>query len=564
MKKGLILGINPCIHGLNYHDPSVCLVDKDGIIFAIEEERLNGIKHSNGLFPTLAVNECIKIAHSLNNQITDICIGHQPQLWENRGFSDATSVLWRDPRLVLSTFIRNASGLNNATCHFYEHHLSHAASAYYFSGFNKALCVVFDGAAEISAASIWLADNGSIQKLDEIPMPNSLGYFYAQATAFIGFQPWNEEGKLMALAPYGHSEVSIEKILDNWFAEDGSDYNVSNLVEGALKNGYFLDLEKSSSLLCEYFSVSDRRPNDPILDFHKNFAYSVQKRVERAVCQYITKWLNFTGSTNLCCSGGLFMNCKMNGIIRDVLPINKIFIQPVSGDAGTAIGASLLRLNEIGHKPTTPLDLSIGLGFTDSEIEYSLQTSSLKYRKSQNIVQDTAKLIADGKIICWFQGRSEIGSRALCHRSILAPPFPTTIANEINARIKHRELWRPFACSILNNNLDGIFVNFNKSQSPFYMIEAFKVKEEWENRFKAVMHPADHTTRPQVINDSASNTLIQAVISEFYKRTGYPMILNTSLNDKGQPIITYPAEAIDFFIKHDVDALVIGSFILEK
>lgn len=559
----MILGINPGVFGLNYHDPSICLLDENEIIFAIEEERLNGIKHSCGIFPHNAVKECCRIAAERGSEITEIAIGHQPKLWQNRNQSE-DFVTSADPRMLLSAKVRQLCNLGKAKVTFYEHHKTHAASAFYCSGFDSALCVVLDGAGELSSASVWLADADGIKKLDEIKMPNSLGYFYAQATAFSGFEPWNEEGKLMALAPYGTSDSTIEKCLHQFFDDDFT-YKVSSLVEPCLSNGFLLDVTKSNSLFTDVFGFPPRKKDEEITKKYMDFAYGVQYYTERAVEQYIRKWLNITGEVNLCGAGGLFMNCKMNGYLRDTLPIDKLFVQPVAGDAGTALGAAFLRRAEMFSKSTIALkDLSLGLAFSNDTILKTLEHRKCNYTYSENIARDTAFMLSEGKIVAWFQGRCELGSRALCHRSILSAPKPISVSDEINARIKHRELWRPFACSMLEEYANEILENYQKSQQPNYMIEAFVVKENWRVEMEAVIHRNDFTTRPQVIRPQGRNKLIHEMLVHFYELTGSPMILNTSFNDKGQPIITTPDQAIDFFDSHDIDALSIGNYILRK
>lgn len=560
--KEFILGLNPGSHGLNYHDPSVCLLDENGIVFAIEEERLNRIRHSCGMFPEKAVEMCRKYADQMGGVIKFIAIGHQPQLWGKRSLPEK-SISSIDMRMILSAKVKSLCSLSNAKVSFFEHHKAHAASAFYCSNFSEALCIVMDGAGETASASAWIANSRGIQKIDEIAMPNSLGYFYAQATSFLGFVPWSEEGKLMALAPYGEIDTDLEEIFRTFFY-DGR-YDLSSVVQPCLSEGYLLDAEISNSLFQDKFKFEYRKTTSEIIDIHRNFAFLVQSYTEKVVESYIRHLLQMTNQTCLCAAGGLFMNCKMNGYLRDNLPIKKLFVQPVSGDAGTALGAAFLQyMSDHNFKSFDLNGLSLGSSYSNEKVLYAIKQYGCHYSYSKNVAQDTAEMLASGKIIAWFQGGSELGCRALCHRSILAPPHPLEISNLINKRIKHRETWRPFACSMLVEFADEILLNYEKSQQPDYMIEAFSVKKEWQHKMDAVIHRRDCSTRPQIIRNQGSTKIMYNMLSHYYKLTGYPMVLNTSLNDKGQPIIQTPEQAVRFFVEHDIDALVIENCILRK
>lgn len=560
--KEYTLGLNPGIDGLNYHDPSVCLLDDNGIVLAIEEERLNGIRHSCGIFPEKSVAMCRKYADQMGGVINNIAIGHQPNLWSQRSLP-AKTVSTVDMRMILAAKIKSLCLLPNSKVSFFEHHKAHAASAFYCSNFSEALCIVMDGAGEMASASAWIANAKGLKKIDEIAMPNSLGYFYAQSTSFLGFVPWSEEGKLMALAPYGKADTHLESILRNFFS-DGI-YNLSSVVHPCLSEGYLLDTQISNSIFQEIFKFQYRNKTSKILDIHKSFAFLVQTYTEKAVEAYIRHLLKITNQTYLCVAGGLFMNCKMNGYLRDNLPIKKLYVQPVSGDAGTALGAAFLQYMSNHKFQFFDLNgLSLGLSYSNAEILSAINKYGCHYCYTENVAQKAADMLASGKIIAWFQGKSELGCRALCHRSIIAPPHPLEISNLINKRIKHRETWRPFACSMLVEFADEILQNYEKSQQPDYMIEAFVVQKEWQHKMDAVIHHGDCSTRPQIIRNEGSTKIMYNMLSCYYKLTGYPMVLNTSLNDKGQPIIQTPEQAVRFFVEHDIDALVIENYVLRK
>lgn len=563
---GLILGINPCVSGMNYHDPSVCLLDSNQIVFAIEEERLNRIRHSSGMFPTMAVEECKRIAGRLNRPITDIAVGFDPALSQQRYGNNPISHNLLDERTIKSLLLRRTTGLDNAKVSFYSHHQAHAASAFNATDWDQAMCVVIDGTGELSAASVWKATDRNITLVDSVNMPNSLGYFYAAATAYLGFHPWGEEGKLMALAPYGKIDQTIMETLALFFLDTGGSYNLSTIISPCLHDGFALDVEKVVVIFEQLFKHPRRRAGDSITSWHKNFACCIQTCIESFVLKYIQKWCEKLKPRNICCAGGLFMNCKMNGFLRRRLAPIDLFFQPVAGDAGTAIGAAILCSQEKSEERVRVYleELSLGIGYSEKEIVEVLCRAGVKYYKSTNIAADCADFLNKGNIVAWFQGKSELGCRALGHRSILAPPTPHIISDVINQRVKHREEWRPFACSMLEDFAHEILVGYNPVIRPAYMIEAYPVVPEWHSKMEAVMHSADNTTRPQVVCDSEPNKLYYDVIKAYYELSGCPMVLNTSLNDKGQPIIQTPDEVVEFFLNNNVDYLVIDSFVVSK
>jgi carbamoyltransferase len=564
----LILGINPCIAGMNYHDPSVCLFDSDKIIFAIEEERLNRIRHSSGMFPTLAVEECKRIAERMKRPISDIAVSFDPSLCRYRNLNSTSALPNKfDERTRMALLIKRASGIYDAKVSFYPHHKAHAASSANMIMAESTMCVVFDGTGELSAASVWEVENNQIFLVDSVEMPNSLGYFYAAATAYLGFRPWGEEGKLMALAPYGRRDDSIMHQLSSFFDLDteGS-YDVSSIIGPCLHDGFALDTKKVIASFEQIFQHPHRQMESPILSWYKNFAFCIQDCVEKAVLFYIEKWRRKKNPTQICCAGGLFMNCKMNGFLRASLAPVNFFVQPVAGDAGTSIGAAILCAQEKTSKKTIIQlqELSLGLDYSECQIEEALNVTQVRYYKSNSIPQECAQMLKDGKIVAWFQGKNELGCRALGHRSILAAPTPYSMSDNINNRIKHREEWRPFACSMMEEFAEKILVGYNSSNRPAYMIEAFPINTQWYACMEAVVHRADNTTRPQVICKDKCNELYYELLKKFYELTGYPMVLNTSLNDKGQPIIQTPKEAVDFLINHDIDYLIIGNIVAHK
>lgn len=592
MNKKYVMSINPGDYGLNYHDPSVALFDENGLIVAIEEERLNNIKGSKGLFPINAVKACLEYEKIQLDDIDKISIGYSPKLWKNRMNLEMELILKKacqlgdDEKQKYDFVIKNIEDSNlinrykffsnkktvenhikkrlsydkDINIEFHEHHLSHVASAYLTSGFNEATGVVIDGVGETSATTIWKIKNGKFEKMLDIALPNSLGYFYAIATAFLGFTPWMQEGKLMALAPYGKYNSELFKKLESVINTQNDIYDASEFIEKNMSNYLMVDIEKAVKDLENITNIKARKKDELITQEHKDFAYAIQNLLELSVKNLINYAIKLTGISNVCVSGGVFMNCKMNMIIRENSNAANYFVQPIAGDAGLVLGSGLLtaqtRIDDFNS-------LSFGLEFSDDEIEETLKSKNISYTKSKDIAMDTAKLLVDEKIVCWFQGKLEMGCRALGNRSILANPTKPETSKNLNDKIKHREVWRPFACSILEEHAEEVLSNYKVGNKYPFMIEAFKVKEEWKNRIPAVIHVADGTTRPQTVN-SKDYKLYHDMIQNFYEITGVPLVLNTSFNDKGQPIILKPETAIEFFLKNPADALVIGNFIVKK
>ena len=444
---------------------------------------------------------------------------------------------------------------------FYEHHLAHIASSYELSGFKEAVGIVLDGIGEYTVTSIWTIKDHHYKKVLDISYPNSLGYFYAIATKFLGFIPWRHEGKTMALSAYGKEDKNIELGMGKIINTKKSIYQVANFINENSSNYLMLDEEKAIKAIEKVIGFPAREKDAPITSKYKNFAWSVQRALERSVVNLVNYAVERTGISNVCASGGVFMNCKMNMVVREHSYATNFFIQPLAGDLGLVVGAGLLSSQKKLNKRVAQIDF--GPEYNDSIIEQILIDSGLKYSKPENLSCEVAKLIAEGKIICWFEGRMEMGARALGHRSILADPRQLDMSDRINEIVKHREKWRPFACSIIEEDCSQVFIDYKQGNKYPFMIEAFRVKEEWKNKIPAVIHQADGTTRPQTVNKE-DNPLYYNMLVYFKTITGCPLVLNTSFNDKGQPIIMTPQLAIDFYKKIQVDALAIGGFLLQK
>lgn len=587
-----ILSINPCVHGLNFHDPSVAIISDGKVLFAIEEERINGIKGSKGIFPARAIKYALDYCRIKESDITGIAVGYDPMLWQERKEAEVLSILkknttscndnitfntnkvfndLRDSDLIhryeffinqaqICDYLLEQCGFSeNIKIEFFPHHLSHVASSFEVSGFNRATGIVIDGIGEVAATSIWEINGNEYKLVQQIDYPNSLGYFYAVATKFLGFEPWHHEGKTMALAAYGHKNPMIDEKLNTIFSLNNGIYDCSEFIYRNSALFLMMDLDKAINELEQLFGVKARDHNEPISDFFIDFAYAVQVLLEKSVINLVNYGIEKTGIPQVCVAGGIFMNCKMNMVVREQSNASNYFVQPLASDLGLVLGSGLL-MSKCKYASEFN-SVSLGPEFTDESIKLILEKSGLKYIKSHDIAYDVAKLVSENKIVCWFEGRMEMGARALGNRSILANPRDSQMSDKINESVKHREVWRPFACSILEEYCEEVLENYHYPQKYPFMIEAFKVKDIWIDRIPAVIHKADFTTRPQTVNRH-TNPLYYKTIKYFHEITGCPLVLNTSFNDKGQPIIMTPALAVDFIKKNPVDALAIGNYLV--
>ena len=453
--------------------------------------------------------------------------------------------------LRASSKILNELGIQ-IKVNFHDHHLCHAASAYYPSGFDESLILVIDGVGEFETLSVWKGKGKSITKLESKTLPYSLGYLYAAFTAFLGFMPWDSEGKTMALAPYG----KLNKLLIKKIGDIGE-----KLILNSFGDDLDMDIEKAIRIIEKELSIKRRNKDEEIKGIYKDIAFAIQFYLEKEVSLLTKRIINKYKISNICFSGGVFLNCKMNGILREINEVNKSYFQPASKDSGLSLGAALL---DIGIPNKLKLNhLGLGRSFTSKQIERLLHNKKIKYKKftDEYLSQYIAKAISDKKIIFWFQGGTEFGPRSLGFRSILVDPRDKKLSDYVNDKIKHREEWRPFACSVLEEKAKDVLVNYER-ESPF-MIETYVVKKKWVKKIPGVIHVADKTTRPQTVN-KVILPKYHNLINQFYKITGIPLLLNTSLNDRGEPIINTPEEALRFFYNSSANLLVLNNLVLEK
>lgn len=553
--------------GFNYsqmHDSSACIARDGELLFAVAEERISRIKHDAG-FPRQAISACLEFAKVRPGELDFICQG-----WPAPRKVFATDLkcflrgqypitylnVLNSARLYASMAHQNGGfkrfthhiGATKAQMRFVDHHLAHAISAYSYSGFDDAAVVVMDGRGAWEASSIWHGRDGRLDHVLTIPWPNSLGLFYAQFTQYLGFVPNSDEWKVMGLAPYGSPGVDLGEFISLNYET----YRVNAPLLFERSNGVSAIAKRLGP---------ERTPESEIDGSFKNIAFAVQDACELAMLSLVKLATRKTGCRDVCLAGGVALNSKANGKIQASGAVDRIFIQPAASDDGVALGAALAPyLDGGGRLPMRPLRHAyLGPEFSDSEIEKALRTYKLRATKLSDIAATTAELLSNGKIIGWFQGRMEFGPRALGHRSILADPRDPEMNAKVNNAVKFREWWRPFAPSILKE-VAGEYLE-HACDSPF-MILTNSVRPEKRDVIPSVTH-VDGSARPQTVEKEIS-PLYWNLIDEFGKRTGVPVLMNTSFNLRGEAIVNTPTDAIRTFFSSGMDALVIGSYLVEK
>ncbi len=566
------------ILGIKYggHDTSAALMVDGKLIAACAQERYSLDKHSRK-FPIDAINDCLKIGGLKIEDIDEIAYVNKVKTFLKEIYIKPALKSFKRLKFLINDFDKfkklyntekivrkklNYSGKIN----FYRHHLCHIASSYYPSGFKNALCLSIDGMGEHETGMIAEANSGNINILNAANFyPNSLGLLYSSITNFLGWKNHCDEGIIMGLAPFGNPSAIIPNTNKTYISVFREILREKNEFEFEIN----LDLvdfynARDKWVTKKFLNIfgQKRKYGDTITDNHKNIAAALQLRLEEVVLRQLKYAKEKFGYENLCLAGGVALNCSMNGKIEKSKIFKKIYIQPASADDGCSIGACYLahfNSSKKLFKENKMYNSYLGSRFTKEEIEKEIKNFGIKVEKSQNIYKETSKLLNDGKIIAWFQGASEFGPRALGNRSILCKPSPASMKDHLNNNVKFREEFRPFAPAVLDKFQNDYF---NIGQDSYHMLIATSVKKEKKNLIPAVVH-IDNTCRVQTVKKEI-NKKFYDLIEEFYKLTNIPVLLNTSFNIKGQPMINSPYEAIKTFIKTRIDVLVIGDFVINK
>jgi len=567
-----LLAFKPAVGLYGSHDPSAALFDENGLAFAVEEERLCREKHAVGVFPERAIEACLDHAGVGLGDVDRVLLPYEPALqFDLLGhyLRDAVRVGRSRPGAAAEHLAGTATKLFRARFRPTDaverrlsdlgavppvetraHHRCHAASAFHPSGFDEALVVTLDAKGEYDSTVVWRGTPDGLERVRTYEHPNSLGLYFGAVTEYLGYRMFNGEGKLMGLAPYGDRDPAIESALRERI-ETGLEYDVTPLT-GRWGTGHGVR---------ELAALFDRPPRESpgeFTDWETDLAHVAQQLLTETVVELVTHYADELGTSNVALAGGVALNCKMNQRVREADAVEDLFVQPVAHDAGLALGAGWL---EFAPEEVPPMrDVYLGPAYPTADVEAVLSDCKLPYRRVESSLGTVAELLADGALVGWFQGSLELGPRALGNRSILADPRSASARDRINRHVKHREEWRPFAPSMLESAADRYLQDADPA--PF-MIETYETRPDTREEIEAALHPADHTTRPQTVS-AAQNPRFHRLLSEFANLTGVPVLLNTSFNNSGDPIVARPIEAVREFYGTGLDALVIEDVLLVK
>jgi carbamoyltransferase len=562
-------------------NPSAALLRDGEIVAFAEEERFNRIKTAPNSPPITSAFYCLKEAGIDLDDVQAVRFGWDceryvrvmPEFYRRQAeafpvdsqYADAEHERYLldlyNPKRIFNdlrlAFAARGHKLDRARFDFVPHHLAHCASTYFASGYEEASILSIDGSGEDLTLMMAHGKGLDIHEIERVELPHSLGGYYATFTEFLGFRPYHDEGKVMGLAPYGIYSEAIQKQLDQIlsFDADSGEFKVNPYMRfrGARNHG-----RRFTDRLVEVFGPP-RLSHQPLDQRHRDIAYNVQWRLERIAQALAHRLIRKTGSPNLCLAGGVAMNCKMNGVLSAMPELRNIYVQPASADNGIALGAAYLAAREAGVHPKPMPHAYWGPSFDDKEIEGAIRESKLPYRRSSDMIGETARYLQQGRIVGWFQGRMEIGARALGGRSILANPLIADMRDKLNLEVKHRENWRPFCPSLPADDYSRYFDSRFDSD---YMILAFGMRPDIRDYVPAVVH-VDGTARPQTVRRD-TNQPFYDLLKAFGRLTGHPVLVNTSFNIQGEPVVCTPRDALRCFGGTGLDVLVMGDFMVEK
>jgi carbamoyltransferase len=569
------IGINAA-----FHDSAACIIHNGELLAAAEEERFTHIKHgkrpvpfSTWELPFNAINYCLEVAGIHLNDVDHFAYSFDPWLLLPEKYKGRELICmplepstmpaageWTSPwdPLFLASIVNARTQLRDGyphhlqkrfrdanitpgQWHFVEHHIAHAASAFHASPYKNAAVLTLDGRGELATTTYNIGKENELIRIGQVNMPHSLGLLYENVTTHLGFLHSSDEYKVMALASYGKPTFVNE---------------FRSMIKLGRNGQYCISKTNLADLV-----GPERQRHEPFTEHHFNVAHSLQHVLEETTLQLVD-WLHQqTKEENLCTAGGVALNCVMNSKLRDKGPFKNIWVQPAAGDSGTALGAAMWV--DARQRKTTGRSFCMehaywGPSFDDEQVEHFLRWTKTPYKKLLNIAEETAEILAQDKIIGWFQGRMEFGPRALGSRSILASPINPEMQARLND-VKDREDFRPVAPVVLEEDAAEWFVN--AGYSPF-MLFVNEVQPGKADKIPAVRH-VDGTARIQTVN-ADQHPLYHRLLKCFKEKTGVPVLVNTSFNTLGKPIVCTPRDAIECFWSSPFDALVIGSFLLEK
>ncbi len=584
-----------------YHDSGACLIKDGKVVSAAQEERFSRIKHDKE-FPHNAIQYCLSHSNITLDDLDEIVFYEKPFLkferlletylaFAPRGFNSFKTAMpvWIKEKLFQKKMIQDELNIIygnkkdwSKQLNFSEHHLSHAASAFYPSPFEKAAVLTMDGVGEYTTTSLAIGNKNDLKVIKEIHFPHSLGLLYSAFTYYTGFKVNSGEYKVMGLAPYGQPTF-YDEIVNNLIdiKDDGSFFMDMSYFD------YCTGLTMTNKKFDKLFGGPPRKSEAELTQREMDLAASVQKVTEDIVIKLSKSIAKETGETNLCLAGGVALNCVANGKLLREGVFENIWIQPAAGDAGCSLGAALasyhIKHNKerfIAEKGDSMEGSYLGPVYTDEQIEKELISCGANFKKfDDGFEKEVANLLSKEKAVGWMQGRMEFGPRALGGRSILADPRSPQMQKQLNLKVKYRESFRPFAPSILEEHVEDWFEH--EGDSPYMLLVAdvkddkrLEMTDEEKKLFgieklnvprstvPAITH-VDYSARVQTVHRE-TNPKYHKLISEFYENTGCPIVVNTSFNVRGEPIVNTPTDAFRCFMGTELDVLAIGSFILLK
>lgn len=544
-----VLGINGWSE--RGHDGGASLIVDGELLFSVEEEKLICKRHAYDTIPLESIKACLNYGNLSMDDIDRVVIGWDyEKLYEMLGKKfiskeEMSKALFGDEKYA-------------DKIEYLTHHQAHAYSTFIPSNYDKALVLIVDGQGEYMGTSVYLADrnNKDLKLLMETPV--SLGYFYAGITKQIGFRG-GEEGKTMGLASYGEPTY-VEELRKLINLDENGNINCAFHIDKVSKDEEDESLKKWKELLSNIIPKRDGKITEVTEDIipYANLAKSSQVILEEIMCGLIKKYVKETGINDVCIAGGVGLNCPTSSAVENMSEVSRVFVQPAANDGGISLGAAIKGSIDLGDDVKIEMIPYLGPEYSNEEIEQALKEKQCSYDKFDNIEEVIARLLAEGKIVANYQGRLELGPRALGNRSLLASPEKYEMLVRMN-ELKGREVWRPLAPAVMYDKQETVFDS--NIFSP-HMTKNFNVLNEMKDRLQAITH-VDGTARIQSVTKEY-NELFYNIISEFYKLTGIPVVINTSFNVKGEPIVCTPQEAIDSFERMNLDYLSIGNYLVKR
>jgi carbamoyltransferase len=554
------------------HDPSVGLLADGRIRMAVESEKVTRHKHEISICPTETIRFVLKNTGTSLSDVDYLTTNWRAGPLANWLYLKLT---WRYlcrwcspynwvPTLLFLAGTHKPIGFQRLQEERLppivevRHHLAHLGSCYTLSPYEEAAVAIIDGCGELECTSLYHCHGRKVRKLYSMDLPvDSLGHLYGMATIHLGYFMFGDEYKVMGLAAHGERNPRLAAFFEELIRlmPEGR-YRVDRRLSGNYMYQNYIFPGHVRSII-----GPPRRPDEDLTDFHRDFAYALQRRLEEAVVHVIRHLKQATGSRYLCLAGGVALNSVANGKVLEQVPFDEIFVQPASHDGGTSLGSAAYFHYHVlkQDRPGPFTSASLGPSYSDESIRAELLRVACPHRRLEDPAAAAAELLAAGKVIGWFQGAAEFGPRALGNRSILADPRDAAMKDRLNRCVKEREGYRPFAPAILDEEMGRYFEHVRCSP---YMLMVGRVRPERQAEIPAVVH-VDGTARPQSV-DARTNPLFHRLIEEFRRRTGVPVVVNTSFNVAGEPIVLRPVDAIRCFFGCNLDALVIGSFLVEK